>query len=63
VWLRALCRGQRARIDNVPAVFSLIGMRFGGDERRNTTFNLPNLPPLGGVTPATVVNGVFPSLS
>ena len=41
------------------ALFSLIGTTFGGNG--NSTFVLPNLPVLGEVTPAIVVNGVFPS--
>jgi microcystin-dependent protein len=58
----ALCRGQSVPIVQPwLALFSLLGNTFGGDGR--TAFNLPSLPALGGVTPAIVVNGVYPSRS
>jgi microcystin-dependent protein len=54
-----LCRSQTLPIAQFVPLFSLIGTTFGGNG--NSTFVLPNLPVLGGVTPAMVVNGVFPS--
>jgi len=37
----ALCNGATLNIANNQALYSLIGIKFGGDGR--TTFNLPNL--------------------
>ena len=55
----ALCRGQTVSISPFVPLFSLIGTTFGGNG--SSTFVLPNLPVLGKVTPAMVVNGVYPS--
>lgn len=52
----AYCQGQTMSIQQYTALFSLIGIRYGGDGR--TTFNLPNLqgrllmgaPSLGSVS-------------
>ena len=57
----ALCRGQTVPIVAFVPLFSLIGTTFGGNG--SSTFVLPNLPVLGGVTPAMVVNGAYPSRS
>jgi microcystin-dependent protein len=54
-----LCRGQQIRVAQSPALFSLISDTFGGQGLQ--TFNLPNLPMAGGVTPAIVINGTYPS--
>jgi microcystin-dependent protein len=37
----ALCNGQSMQISQYPALFSLLGIAYGGDGK--TTFNLPNL--------------------
>ncbi len=56
----ALSQGQSIPVNNGwVGLFSLIGVGFGGDGQRQ--FNLPKLDVLGGVTPAIVVNGVYPS--
>jgi len=54
----ALCRGQQIRVAQSPALYSLVGDTFGGQGLQ--TFNLPNLPVAGGVTPAIVTNGTYP---
>ena len=57
-----VCRGQSIPVNNGwIALFSLIGDTFGGDGIKQ--FAVPDLPLLGGVTPAIVVNGVYPSRS
>lgn len=62
----ALCNGATLQIRQLPALFALLGTRYGGDGR--TTFGLPNLqgivsygaslsgsPPLGSATGSSTV--------
>ena len=55
------CQGQLMEIAQNTALYNLLGTTYGGDG--NTTFALPNLPPLASGGPAyyiCVVGGVFP---
>ena len=60
----ASCNGQTMQIADYQAVFSLLGVTYGGDGIR--TFNLPNLPamkdangnPLNWIV---CLNGIYPS--
>lgn len=62
-WL--FCDGRTLRIDENPALFSILTTQYGGDGQ--VTFQLPNLAPLkeadGGTTPiryVICVNGYYP---
>src|SRR5882757_9939740 len=49
----ALCNGQLLPINQNPALFSLLGVTYGGDGR--TTFGLPNLQ---GRAPTSIGSGL-----
>lgn len=60
----ALCDGAHILVDTNPALFALLGNRFGGDGQM--IFALPNLPPVKTTTGTEVayyicVQGNFPS--
>ncbi|ACY14669.1 phage tail protein [Haliangium ochraceum] len=62
----AFCEGQTLPISGHEALFSLLGVQYGGDGRTN--FQLPNLAPLteqdGNPTPIRYIialEGVYPS--
>lgn len=58
----ALCQGQTLPVNNPwLAVFSLLGNRFGGQGL--TSFLLPNLPAVDGISFALLYNGIYPSRS
>lgn len=58
-------RGQILSIAQNTALFSLLGTRYGGNG--NTTFALPNIPPVPTLTPGAVLTacialeGIYPS--
>ena len=54
------CDGSLLPPNQFPALFTLLGTRYGGDGR--TTFALPNLPsPDNGVTQYIIaIEGIFP---
>ncbi len=61
----AFCNGQSLSIAQNPALFSILGNKYGGDGRQN--FQLPKLAPLkesdGGETPINYViclQGMYP---
>jgi microcystin-dependent protein len=59
-----LCDGAILQILQNQALFSLLGIRFGGDGR--TTFGLPNLTgtsPVPGMEYYIALNGIYPSQS
>jgi microcystin-dependent protein len=62
-WLR--CDGQSLGIAKYPKLFSLLGVRYGGDGRQS--FALPKLPPLQAAKSDLAVgyfiatDGVYPS--
>jgi microcystin-dependent protein len=59
-WL--LCDGRQLQIQQNSALFSLIGINFGGDGR--TYFNIPNLTgyaPVDNMGYYIAVNGIYPS--
>ena len=64
------CEGQELQVQQNPALFSLVGTKFGGNGQ--TTFKLPDLRPMGfdgkpdpnwkwGLRTAIVVSGIYPS--
>jgi len=53
------CDGRPLAIEHYPALFALIGTKFGGDG--NETFNLPLMQaPLPSMRYVICVNGTFP---
>jgi len=57
------CAGQLLKIHENTALFSLLGNKFGGDQR--TTFGLPNLQgkePAPGLQYFIAIEGVFPPI-
>lgn len=56
----AACTGQLLPIQQNPALFSLLGIQFGGDGK--TTFALPDLTSQApkGLQYYIVINGLFP---
>jgi microcystin-dependent protein len=64
----AFCNGQTFAINQYMALYSILGVQYGGDGKSN--FQLPNLAPLkesdGGETPIQYViclNGMYPQRS
>ena len=55
----AFCNGASLQVQQNPALFSLLGNRFGGDGVHN--FNLPNIPDLNGLKALICVEGIYPS--
>ncbi len=62
----AFCDGSQLTIEQNPALYSIINIKYGGDGKTN--FQLPNLPALkendGGQTPLKYViclQGTYPS--
>lgn len=55
----AFCNGASMQTQQNPALFSLLGNRFGGDGVHN--FNLPNIPDLNGLKALICVEGIYPS--
>lgn len=58
----ALCNGQQMQIAENDALFSLLGVTYGGDG--NQTFQLPKMPATPATTPSgtyiIALQGVFP---
>lgn len=58
----AQCQGQLMQISANAALYSLLGITYGGDG--TTTFALPNIPPLQGKTGSLqyciATTGVYP---
>jgi len=56
------CNGQLLPVTQNTALYSLLGVRYGGDG--NNTFGLPNLAPIGpnGPNYFIAVTGVYPPL-
>lgn len=55
------CQGQVLPIQSNPALFSLLGTKFGGDGQ--TTFGLPDMRkhnPIGGLSYAIATKGIYP---
>jgi microcystin-dependent protein len=58
----AMCDGQLLHISQNTALFSLLGMTYGGDGK--TTFALPKLSaPIPGINYVIAVRGIFPQRS
>lgn len=57
----ALCQGQTLPIATWPALFSLLGTRFGGNG--TTNFVLPTIPAVDGITCALLYSGIYPARS
>jgi microcystin-dependent protein len=56
----AECNGDLLPISQYTALYSILGMKYGGDG--STTFALPTIAPLGnGVRALIAVQGVYPS--
>ena len=55
----ALCQGQLLPISQNMALFSLLGVTFGGDGKTN--FKLPTLPQNNSCTYIIALQGIFPS--
>lgn len=59
-WVK--CRGQLIAIQQNPALYSLLGVKFGGDGRQN--FMLPNLPDVptktGALSYYIATQGIYP---
>lgn len=63
-WLSKVttCDGRALKVNDYPALFSLIGTKFGGDGK--TTFNLPDLrgqSPVEGYEYAIYLTGLYPA--
>jgi len=62
----AFCKGQTLSVNQYMALYSILGVQYGGDGKVN--FQLPNLAPMkesdGGQTPIQYViclNGMYPT--
>jgi microcystin-dependent protein len=59
-WLK--CKGQSLPVQQNPALFALLGIKFGGDGQH--TFMLPNLPDIqaktGTISYYIATQGIFP---